>query len=148
MVIDFEHHYIPEALGRRLGMDPTKKEAVRTRDATVHSQLFDLQAQIGDMDRAGVDIAVQSCILGWDTSLENCRLLNDCTTQLQKDYPGRFAGLAHAPVLEKGGPSTIRLAAVDPNLGSLRGEPRFQVMIAAAYERLGIEPIEAIPAAT
>ena len=103
MVIDFEHHYIPEALGRRLGMDPTKKEAVRTRDATVHSQLFDLQAQIGDMDRAGVDIAVQSCILGWDTSLENCRLLNDCTTQVQKDYAARFAGLAHAPVLEEGG---------------------------------------------
>src|SRR4026209_482363 len=100
MVIDFEHHYIPEALGRRLGMDPTKKEAVRTRDATVHSQLFDLQAQIGDMDRAGVDIAVQSCILGWDTSLENCRLLNDCTARAQRDFPTRFVGLAHLPPLD------------------------------------------------
>ena len=100
MVIDFEHHYIPVELGRRMGMDPTQKVAVRTRDATVHSQLFDLEAQIRDMDRAGVDVAVQSCILGWDTTLENCQLLNDCTARLQVDYPARFVGLAHAPVLD------------------------------------------------
>ena len=81
-------------------MDPTKKEIVRTRDAAVHAQLFDMEAQLRDMDRAGIDIAVQSCILGWDTSLENCQLLNDCTARLQTDYPGRFVGLAHAPVLE------------------------------------------------
>jgi predicted TIM-barrel fold metal-dependent hydrolase len=106
MVIDFEHHYIPAELGRRLGMDPAKKEAVRTRDATVHSQLFDMEAQIRDMDRVGIDVAVQSCILGWDTTLENCQLLNDCTARLQKDYPDRFVGLAHAPVLE--GESGVR----------------------------------------
>jgi predicted TIM-barrel fold metal-dependent hydrolase len=100
MVIDFEHHYIPAELGRRMGMDPTKKEGVRTRDAFVHAQLFDMEAQIRDMDRAGIDVAVQSCILGWDTTLENCRLLNDCTAELQKEYPTRFVGLAHAPVLE------------------------------------------------
>jgi predicted TIM-barrel fold metal-dependent hydrolase len=103
MVIDFEHHYIPAELGRRLGMDPTRKDAVRTGDASIHSQLFDLSAQIRDMDRAGIDIAVQSCILGWDTTLENCHLLNDCTAQLQHDYPKRFVGLAHAPALEAAG---------------------------------------------
>lgn len=100
MVIDFEHHYIPAELGRRLGMDPTRKEAVRTRDASVHAQLFDMEAQLRDMDRAGIDIAVQSCILGWDTTLDNCQLLNDCTARLQKDYAARFVGLAHAPVLD------------------------------------------------
>lgn len=103
MIIDFEHHYIPAQLGRRLGMDPTRKEAVKTRDATVHAQLFDLEAQLRDMDRVGIDVAVQSCILGWDTTLENCRLINDSTAQAQKDYPGRFVGLAHAPILEEDG---------------------------------------------
>jgi predicted TIM-barrel fold metal-dependent hydrolase len=103
VIIDFEHHYIPAALGRRMGMDPTRKDGVRTRDAFVHSQLFDMDAQIRDMDRAGIAIAVQSCILGWDTSLENCRLLNDCSAELQKIYPSRFVALAHAPVLEDGG---------------------------------------------
>ena len=100
MVIDFEHHYIPAELGRRMGMDPNRKDAVRTGDASIHSQLFDLPAQIADMDRAGIDVAVQSCILGWDTTLENCRLLNDCTARVQKDFPARFVGLAHVPPLD------------------------------------------------
>ncbi|MSP37791.1 MAG: amidohydrolase [Deltaproteobacteria bacterium] len=99
MVIDFEHHYIPAELGRRMGMDPNRKDAVRTGDASIHSQLFDLSAQIADMDRAGIDVAVQSCILGWDTTLENCQLLNDCTARAQTDFPGRFVGLAHVPPL-------------------------------------------------
>jgi aminocarboxymuconate-semialdehyde decarboxylase len=100
MVVDFEHHYIPAELGRRFGLDPTKKEAVKTRNATVHAQLFDLGAQIQDMDRVGIDVAVQSCILGWGTTLENCQLINECSARAQKDYPGRFVGLAHVPPLE------------------------------------------------
>lgn len=103
MIIDFEHHYIPAELGRLLGIDPTRKQAVKTRDATVHAQLFDLEAQLRDMDRVGIDIAVQSCILGWDTTLENCRLINDCTAAAQQQHRGRFVGLAHAPVLEEDG---------------------------------------------
>src|SRR6476646_9339850 len=75
MIIDFEHHYIPAELGRRLGMDPTRKEAVKTRDATVHAQLFDLEAQLRDLDRVGIDVAVQSCILGWDSTLEKSRMI-------------------------------------------------------------------------
>jgi predicted TIM-barrel fold metal-dependent hydrolase len=31
--------------------------------------------------------------------LENCRLLNDCTAKIQKEYAGRFVGLAHVPPL-------------------------------------------------
>jgi hypothetical protein len=53
-----------------------------------------------------------------------------------------------APVLAKGGPSTVRLAAVDPNLDSLRDDRRFREMIGDAFQRLGIEPISATPAAT
>ncbi|HEY1235746.1 MAG TPA: amidohydrolase family protein [Candidatus Binatia bacterium] len=103
MIIDFEHHYIPAELGRRFGIDPARKDAVKAGDATVHAQLFDLEAQLRDMDRVGIDVAVQSCILGWDTTLENCRLINNCTARAQKQSSGRFVGLAHAPVLEKGG---------------------------------------------
>lgn len=103
MIIDFEHHYIPVELGRRLGIDPTRTEAVKTRDATVHAQLFDLEAQLRDMDRVGIDVAVQSCILGWDATLENCRLINDCAAAVQQQYRGRFVGLAHAPILEENG---------------------------------------------
>jgi predicted TIM-barrel fold metal-dependent hydrolase len=97
-------------------MDPKRKEAVKTRDATVHSQLFDLDAQIADMDRVGIDVAVQSCILGWDTTLENCQLINDCTAKLQKHFHGRFVGLAHAPVLEEAGLHELKRAIVDLGL--------------------------------
>ena len=62
------------------------------------------------MDRVGIDVAVQSCILGWDTTLENCQLINDCTAQMQKDFPGRFVGLAHAPVLEEAGLRELKRA--------------------------------------
>ena len=53
-----------------------------------------------------------------------------------------------APVLAKGGPSTIRLAGADPNLDSLRGEAHFLKMLSDARERLGIDSIATIPAAT
>ena len=43
------------------------------------------------------------------------------------------------PVLARGGPSTIRLAAADPNLDSLRGDERFQRSLQLAAERLGID---------
>lgn len=103
MVIDFEHHYIPIELARRMGISTETRTVVEeggVAKANVHSQLFDLDAQIQDMDRAGINVAVQSCILGWDTSLENCRLLNDCTAKIQKQYAGRFVGLAHVPPLD------------------------------------------------
>ena len=137
MVIDFEHHYIPAELGRRLGLDPAKKETVKTRDATVHARLFDLDAQIADMDRVGIDVAVQSCILGWDTTLENCRLINDCTARAQKDYPGRFLGLAHAPVLEQAGLHEIERAIAE--LG-LKG-----VTISSQVEGLSLDAKEFTP---
>jgi predicted TIM-barrel fold metal-dependent hydrolase len=103
MVIDFEHHYIPLELARRMGINTETRTIVEedgVAKANVHAQLFDLDAQIQDMDRAGIDVAVQTCILGWDTTLQNCRLLNDCATKVQKEYPGRFVGLAHIPPLE------------------------------------------------
>jgi predicted TIM-barrel fold metal-dependent hydrolase len=103
MVVDFEHHYIPIAVARRMGINTETRTIVEedgVPKANVHAQLFDLDAQIRDMNRAGIDVAVQTCILGCDTTLENCRLLNDCAAKIQKEYPGRFVGLAHIPPLE------------------------------------------------
>jgi len=99
MIIDFEHHYIPVELAKRVGMKTDSKVPVRQGDASIHSQLFDLSAQIQDMDRTGIDVSVLSCILGWDTTLDNCRLLNDATAQVQRNFPKRFVGLAHVPPL-------------------------------------------------
>ena len=103
MVIDFEHHYVPMELARRMGINTEIRTIVEedgVPKANVHGHLFNLDAQIQDMDRAGIDVAVQTCILGWDTTLENCRLLNDSAAKIQREYRGRFVGLAHIPPLE------------------------------------------------
>jgi len=103
MVVDFEHHYIPVELARRLGINTETRTIVQedgAPKANVHARLFDLDAQIQDMDRSGIDVAVQTCILGWDTTVENCRLLNDCAAKIQMAYPGRFVGFAHIPPLD------------------------------------------------
>jgi predicted TIM-barrel fold metal-dependent hydrolase len=60
--------------------------------------ILDLQLQ--DMDEAGVDVSVLSCLLGWSAPLEECRFINDDLAGIQKNYPHRFIGLAQTPVLE------------------------------------------------
>lgn len=103
MIVDFEHHYIPEKLARKKNLISDKVTFVEKggiRRVTVHSKLYDIKAQLSDMDEAGVDISVLSCVLGWDAPLEDCCLINDDLADLQHQYPGRFVGLAHVPVLE------------------------------------------------
>ena len=103
MVIDFHHHFVPEELARRKGLYSDTvvflKEGNIPR-TTMHSKLCDAEAQLSDMDEAGVDVSVLSSHLGWDGSLEDCRFINDNFAELQRKFPGRFVGLAHTPVLE------------------------------------------------
>ncbi len=103
MVVDFQHHYVPAELARRKGLY-SDTVAVATEGGvprmTLHSKLYDAEAQLRDMDEAGVDVSVVSCHLGWDGSLEDCRVINDSYAELESRYDGRFVGLAHAPVLE------------------------------------------------
>ena len=93
MVVDFEHHYIPVELARRMGINTETREPIVEEDGCRSKPTFMPSSsisttQIQDMDRAGIDVAVQTCILGWDTTLENCRLLNDCAAKIQKEYSG------------------------------------------------------------
>ncbi|MGH7926429.1 MAG: amidohydrolase family protein, partial [Candidatus Binatia bacterium] len=105
MVIDFQHHYIPAELAKRRGLysetdNSLLKEGGPTRSPTMHRRLYDLELQLRDMDQAGVDIAVLSCLLGWSAPLEECRMINDDLARVQRKYPRRFVGLAQAPVLQ------------------------------------------------
>jgi predicted TIM-barrel fold metal-dependent hydrolase len=70
------------------------------RATTMHARLYDLDLQLKDMSEAGIDVSVLSCLLGWNASLDECRLINDDLARVQGQYRERFVGLAQAPVLE------------------------------------------------
>ena len=104
MVVDFQHHYIPVELAKKRGL---YSETGRTMlqegglpATTMHQSLYDLDLQLCDMDQAGVDVSVLSCLLGWSAPLEECRFINDDLSALQKKYSRRFVGSAQAPILD------------------------------------------------
>jgi predicted TIM-barrel fold metal-dependent hydrolase len=103
MIVDFQHHYIPIDLAKKKGLYSEK--VVFASDGsvpslTMHAKLYDPDAQLKDMDEAGVDVSVLSCLLGWSAPLDECQLINERLSEVQRKYPGRFVGLAQAPVLE------------------------------------------------
>ncbi len=103
MIIDFQHHYVPWQLAERHGVRRGEKVNV-TEDGlakfTFHDRVYDLDAQVRDMELSGMDLAVLSCPVGWDASLADCQWLNDAYAAVQEKYPERFLALAHVPVHE------------------------------------------------
>jgi hypothetical protein len=51
------------------------------------------------------------------------------------------------PVLDRDTGSQVKIAPTDPDLAGLRGDPRFQAMVAAAEARLAAGEAEPPPAA-
>ena len=104
MVVDFQHHYIPVQLAKKRGLYSESGNTMLQEGGlpatTMHRRLYDLDLQLRDMDEAGVDMSVLSCLLGWSAPMEECRFINDDLAAIEKKYPTRFAGLAQAPVLE------------------------------------------------
>lgn len=104
MIVDFQHHYIPVALAKKRGLYSNTGRTLLQEGGlpatTMHPRLYDLELQLKDMDEAGVDVSVLSCLLGWTAPMEECRFINNDLAEIQKRFPRRFIGLAQAPVLE------------------------------------------------
>ena len=100
-VMDFQHHFVPRELADRRGARGKSFDVPEggMKKVTLHGKLYDPDEQIRDMDAGGLDVAILSCIIGWDVPLADCRLINDTYADLQRRYPGRFLGLAHLPLL-------------------------------------------------
>jgi predicted TIM-barrel fold metal-dependent hydrolase len=102
MIIDFQQHYTPPALFKG---DPNKATVLLDARGNpayfLNPQLADLSSHIKAMDHAGIDMGVLSCGVGFDQpNLAICRQINDSMAQAEKDFPGRFIGLAHVPALK------------------------------------------------
>lgn len=103
MIIDFQHHYIPPGLAARHGARQGQTVVLTEGGVpkfTMHDRVFDLEQQSRDMELSGMDLAVLSCPLGWDASLDDCRRINDEYAALQRERSDRFVALAHVPVHE------------------------------------------------
>lgn len=101
--IGFSASLCPGGLGKKRGLYSAKTTYLQEggrRATTMHARLFDLELQLKDMSEAGIDVSVLSCLLGWNASLDECRLINDDLAKVQAKYLGKFVGLAQAPVLE------------------------------------------------
>lgn len=102
MIVDFHAHYTPPELMEHFGGSGTLRLDERGNpNYRFNPLLSDLSAHIKVMDRAGIDMSVLSCGSGLDQpNVATCRLINDRLHQAQRQHPGRFVGLAHAPVLD------------------------------------------------
>lgn len=117
-VVDFQHHFVPRELAERRGARGARQDLTEggMKKVTLHQKLYDPEEQLRDMDEGGLDTAVLSCVIGWDRPLDECRLINDAFAALQRKYPGRFAGLAHVPLLID---TRAALAELDRAIGDL-----------------------------
>jgi predicted TIM-barrel fold metal-dependent hydrolase len=101
MIVDFQHHYTPpELMERGHGIGTVRLDKNGNPNYRFNPLLADLTAHVRMMDKAGIDVAVLSCGGGFDQpNLPTCRLINDRLREAERDYPGRFIGLAHIPAL-------------------------------------------------
>jgi predicted TIM-barrel fold metal-dependent hydrolase len=101
MIVDFQHHYTPPELQKAAGGAVSARLDQDGNPSYLQNPLLsDLPPHIRMMDRAGIDAAVLSCGSGFDQpDLPTCRLINDRIHEAERDFPGRFIGLAHVPAL-------------------------------------------------
>jgi predicted TIM-barrel fold metal-dependent hydrolase len=102
MIVDFQHHYTPPELQKAPAITVSARLDEDGNPSYLQNPLLsDLPAHVRMMDHAGIDAAVLSCGAGFDQpDLATCRLINDRIHQAEKEFPGRFIGLAHVPALK------------------------------------------------
>jgi len=105
MIIDWEHHYMPEGLwlqkGGKKGESAVFYEHGKPR-GNLHPELHDMEEHLRVMDAVGIDVAVLSIAVSSDdtqVALEECKIWDDGAADVMKQYPKRFVGLAPVPPL-------------------------------------------------
>lgn len=140
MIIDFQQHYTPpELMERGSDTSPVRVDENGNPNYRFNPLLADLAAHVRMMDRAGIDMAVLSCGSGFDQpDLATCRLINDRLHQAERDYRGRFIGLAHVPALDaRVAAAELRRCAVELGLPG--------VVIASELQGLALDADELRP---
>lgn len=98
MIIDWEHHFLPEEIYRSGRGYPDERvntdEKLHRKKPTVHltEEIFRVDKHLEFMNQAGIDVAVLSYSAA--TSVEDCKLIHDSYGKIIREYPNRFVGLA------------------------------------------------------
>jgi aminocarboxymuconate-semialdehyde decarboxylase len=102
VIVDFQHHYTPPQLLK--GRKDSVSVGIDANGNPMHllnPLLGDIDAHVRMMDKAGIDAAVLSSMVGFDQpDPAICRIINDDIAGVEKKHPGRFVGLAHIPALK------------------------------------------------
>lgn len=121
MIVDWEHHYLPEELflkkGGKKGERVIFYEHGKPR-TTLHPELCDVEEHLRIMDAVGIDVALLTMSAGTgdnQTFFEEAMLWNDKTAEMIKRYPKRFGGLAS--IIPLGGEKAF--AELERAIGSL-----------------------------
>lgn len=115
-VMDVHHHWMPADHLRSIATFMRNGDTLRRQDRTlsilrngvpVHNMdealIADADAQVVDMDEAGVDVAVFSLGLWLEwLDLARAKEVNDELAAIQRRSGGRIVGLAHVPPLVEG----------------------------------------------
>ena len=130
LIVDSHHHFVPAELFSDLerylapGVTVQRKETRilfgdSTGTASMSTDVFsDLDRQIADMDDAGVRTSILSAstLQSW-LNIDGARIYNSAVAHAQRQYPGRFIGLAHVPPFgEAESLDELRRAIVDLEL--------------------------------
>jgi 6-methylsalicylate decarboxylase len=108
MIIDVHRHFMPKELYERYGAldKPTWRYNDSVLEFTFYRKLYDVEAQLRDMDEAGIDIAVLS-LAQWNLKgLEVCQIVNNGIASVVKEHSDRFIGCIQLPIDQ--GPAALK----------------------------------------
>lgn len=94
MIIDWEHHFIPQEIYERRHSGKALGQPVYERGKVVAhtlAQSYQIDKHLEFMDTAGIDVAVLS---HKGMSVEDCKIIAEGYASLMTQYPNRFVGLA------------------------------------------------------
>jgi predicted TIM-barrel fold metal-dependent hydrolase len=102
MIVDFQRHYTPPAVGKFLRQRIQPAPASSTRPPQERPPaVLDIEMQLRSMENVGLDLSVLTCGAGFDIGdRELCRVVNDAMHESLSLYASRLRTLAHVPLMD------------------------------------------------
>jgi predicted TIM-barrel fold metal-dependent hydrolase len=101
MIVDFQRHYTPPAVGKLLRARPAPPPAPTRPPQERPPAVLDIEMQLRSMENVGLDLAILTCGAGFDIGdRELCRVTNDAMHESLAPFQDRFRTLAHVPVMD------------------------------------------------